>query len=112
MTIGRGVGLGIVVGGDVYRGARGGAGEFGHVPIVENGPSCECGMRGCLEALVADPALVAQAVDAGLLSAGVSINDGTAAFAAWLTVATRPPNGSSRTPAPSSGARLRALSTS
>ena len=80
VTIGRGVGLGIVVGGDVYRGARGGAGEFGHVPIVENGPSCECGMRGCLEALVADPALVAQAVDAGLLTAGVSINDGTAAL--------------------------------
>ena len=82
VTIGRGVGLGIVVGGDVYRGARGGAGEFGHVPIVENGPSCECGMRGCLEALVADPALVAQAVDAGLLTAGVSINDGTAALRA------------------------------
>ncbi|HEU0242751.1 MAG TPA: ROK family transcriptional regulator [Candidatus Limnocylindrales bacterium] len=80
VTIGRGVGLGIVVGGDVYRGARGGAGEFGHVPIVENGPTCECGMRGCLEALVADPALVAQGVDAGLLPAGVSINDGTASL--------------------------------
>ena len=76
VTIGRGVGLGIVVGGDVYRGARGGAGEFGHVPIVENGPLCECGMRGCLESLVADPALVGTAIQAGLLDAGVSIHDG------------------------------------
>jgi predicted NBD/HSP70 family sugar kinase len=76
VTIGRGVGLGIVVGGDVYRGARGGAGEFGHIPIVENGPPCECGMRGCLESLVADPALVATAIDIGLLDAGISIADG------------------------------------
>lgn len=70
VTIGRGVGLGIVVGGDLYRGARGGAGELGHVPVVEGGPRCECGMDGCLEALVADPALVGQAVAAGLLPAG------------------------------------------
>src|SRR5207253_748072 len=51
VTIGRGVGLGIVVGGDVYRGANGGAGEFGHVAVVDDGPLCECGKRGCLEAL-------------------------------------------------------------
>jgi len=70
VTIGVGVGLGIVVGGDLYRGARGGAGEFGHVPIIENGPLCECGMRGCLESLVSDPALVRQAVKAGLIEAG------------------------------------------
>lgn len=61
VTIGRGVGLGIVIGGDVYRGARGGAGEFGHVSVVEDGPECDCGNRGCLEALVGDPALVRQA---------------------------------------------------
>lgn len=57
VTIGRGVGLGIVVGGDLYRGGHGGAGEFGHLPIREGGPLCTCGKRGCLEALVADPAL-------------------------------------------------------
>lgn len=76
VTIGRGVGLGIVVGGDVYRGARGGAGEFGHVPVTEDGPMCECGMRGCLEALVADPALVAKAIEAGLIEPGTSIPAG------------------------------------
>jgi len=61
LTIGRGVGLGIIAGGDIYRGFRGGAGEFGHTTAVEGGPLCSCGKHGCLEALVADPALVAQA---------------------------------------------------
>jgi predicted NBD/HSP70 family sugar kinase len=76
VTIGRGVGLGIIVGGDLYRGARGGAGEFGHVPVVQDGPLCECGMQGCLESLVSDPALVEQAVEIGILDAGGSILDG------------------------------------
>lgn len=76
VTIGRGVGLGIMVGGDLYRGARGGAGEFGHVPIVQNGPLCECGMLGCLESLVSDPALVGQAAQEGILEADGSIHDG------------------------------------
>jgi predicted NBD/HSP70 family sugar kinase len=67
VTIGRGVGLGIVIGGSVYRGHRGGAGEFGHVTAVEDGELCTCGKRGCLETLAADPALVATAQEAGLL---------------------------------------------
>jgi predicted NBD/HSP70 family sugar kinase len=68
VTVGRGVGLGIVTGGDIYRGFRGGAGEFGHVSMAEDGPLCSCGKRGCLEALVGDPALVEQARAAGALS--------------------------------------------
>jgi len=67
VTIGRGVGLGIVAGGDIYRGHRGGAGEFGHVSVAADGPLCSCGKRGCLEAIVADPALVARAHAAGVL---------------------------------------------
>lgn len=67
VTIGRGVGLGIVISGDVYRGARGGAGEFGHVTVLDDGPACDCGKRGCLEALVADPALWRQAAETGLV---------------------------------------------
>ena len=39
VTIGRGVGLGIVAGGDIYRGFGGGAGEFGHVSAVDDGPA-------------------------------------------------------------------------
>lgn len=72
-TIGRGVGLGIILGGEVYRGAHGGAGEFGHVSVVEDGPLCECGKHGCLEALVADPALIARATQEGVLREGEGI---------------------------------------
>jgi predicted NBD/HSP70 family sugar kinase len=61
LTLGRGVGLGIVANGDIYHGHGGGAGEFGHVTAVVDGPLCSCGKRGCLEAVVADPALVAGA---------------------------------------------------
>lgn len=74
VTIGRGVGLGIVAGGDIYRGFRGGAGEFGHVNVIEDGPLCSCGKRGCLEALVADPALLEQARQAGVLESDEGID--------------------------------------
>jgi predicted NBD/HSP70 family sugar kinase len=74
VTIGRGVGLGIVIGGAVYRGHGGGAGEFGHVTAVEDGDRCTCGKHGCLETLAADPALVAAARAAGLLSATEGID--------------------------------------
>ncbi len=67
LTLGRGVGLGIVVNGDVYHGDGGGAGEFGHVTAVVDGPLCSCGKRGCLEAVVADPALVASAREDGTI---------------------------------------------
>src|SRR5207245_10293540 len=67
VTIGRGVGLGIVAGGDIYRGFRAGAGEFGHTSAIGSDVLCSCGKRGCLETLVADPALVAQCRHARLL---------------------------------------------
>jgi predicted NBD/HSP70 family sugar kinase len=75
VTIGRGVGLGIIAGGDIYRGFRGGAGEFGHTAVVEDGPLCTCGKRGCLEAIVSDPALVATARSAGVLSRRQSVDE-------------------------------------
>ncbi|HET7089574.1 MAG TPA: ROK family transcriptional regulator [Anaerolineae bacterium] len=61
ITTGRGVGTGIVVNGQFYRGAVGGAGELGHITLVEDGPLCDCGKRGCLEALASDPAVISQA---------------------------------------------------
>ena len=64
VTVGRGVGLGIVVNGQFYCGARGGAGELGHTVIDPEGPTCECGKRGCLEAYVGDPGLVRMAKEA------------------------------------------------
>jgi predicted NBD/HSP70 family sugar kinase len=75
VTIGRGVGLGIVAGGDIYHGAGGGAGEFGHVSAVDDGRPCSCGRRGCLETVVSDPALVAEAREQGLLTKKQGIAD-------------------------------------
>jgi len=58
VTIGRGVGMGIVINGQIYRGKGGGAGELGHVMVDPNGPLCDCGRHGCLESLISDKALV------------------------------------------------------
>lgn len=60
MTIGRGVGAGLVVNGAVFRGHRGGAGELGHIPIAIDGRLCECGRYGCLEAYVSERSIVKQ----------------------------------------------------
>ncbi|MGW1586012.1 ROK family transcriptional regulator [Streptomyces sp. NPDC002386] len=51
LHLGTGLGAGLVIGGDVHRGARTGAGEFGHQVVQLDGPACECGDRGCVEAL-------------------------------------------------------------
>ena len=49
ITIGDGVGAGIIINGSIYRGHDGGVGEFGHTSIDINGILCDCGNRGCLE---------------------------------------------------------------
>ncbi|MGW0536651.1 ROK family transcriptional regulator [Streptomyces sp. NPDC003032] len=51
LHLGTGLGAGLVLGGSVHRGARTGAGEFGHQVLQLDGPPCECGDRGCVEAL-------------------------------------------------------------
>ncbi|MFD5267653.1 ROK family protein [Streptomyces sp. NPDC058335] len=51
LHLGTGLGAGLVIGGRVHRGARTGAGEFGHQVIQLDGPPCPCGNRGCVEAL-------------------------------------------------------------
>ncbi|MGW0902649.1 ROK family transcriptional regulator [Streptomyces sp. NPDC002853] len=51
LHLGTGLGAGLVLGGGLYRGARTGAGEFGHQVIQLDGPRCGCGDRGCVEAL-------------------------------------------------------------
>ncbi|MEU7717100.1 ROK family transcriptional regulator [Streptomyces tibetensis] len=51
LHLGTGLGAGLVIGGNVHRGARTGAGEFGHQVIQLDGPPCTCGDRGCVEAL-------------------------------------------------------------
>ncbi|MCU9837670.1 ROK family transcriptional regulator [Ruegeria sp. WL0004] len=61
VTIESGVGLGMVIGGALYRGTRGCGAEFGHTKVQLNGALCRCGQRGCLEAYVADYALLREA---------------------------------------------------
>jgi glucokinase len=57
LTLGTGIGGGIVVDGRLVRGAGGGAGEWGHMVVDLDGPPCPCGNAGCLEALVSGTAL-------------------------------------------------------
>jgi predicted NBD/HSP70 family sugar kinase len=70
VTIGTGVGAGIVVDGVVLRGAGGGAGEIGHLPMAESGPDCTCGKSACLEAFVGEAALLDTAMERGLIGPG------------------------------------------
>ena len=55
--VGTGIGGGIVIGGRLYEGARGSAGEVGHIVVEINGPLCGCGNRGCAEALASRTAM-------------------------------------------------------
>ncbi len=57
LMVGDGVGLGFLIQGELYRGARFGGSEFGHVRLRRSGPQCRCGGRGCIEAFLADYAL-------------------------------------------------------
>ena len=58
ITIGRGLGCGLVLGGRLHVGASGSAGELGHLPLIPDGHRCGCGNRGCLEAVVSDRSVV------------------------------------------------------
>ena len=58
VTVGAGVGCGLVVHGRVVSGAHGVAGEIGHLSIDPLGPPCYCGNHGCVEAIAADPAIL------------------------------------------------------
>jgi predicted NBD/HSP70 family sugar kinase len=63
-----GVGAGIVVDGELYRGAHGFGGEFGHVTVSRDGDRCACGSRGCLETLVGQEVIARRAgltIDSG-----------------------------------------------
>ena len=57
LRLSAGIGAGLVIGGRPFRGARGVAGEIGHVLVDPQGPICRCGNRGCLETFASPPAL-------------------------------------------------------
>ncbi|MEP3296763.1 MAG: ROK family transcriptional regulator [Pseudoruegeria sp.] len=70
ITIEHGVGMGIVLDNELYRGTRGRGAEFGHTKVHLDGALCRCGQRGCLEAYVADYALLREASITGTLPSG------------------------------------------
>jgi glucokinase len=59
LTFGTGVGGGVVIDGQVYRGTLGEHPELGHIPVDRNGPACYCGAKGCLESLASGTAISA-----------------------------------------------------
>ncbi len=80
LTLGTGIGGGIVTNGQLVRGASGAAGELGHMIVDEDGPLCACGHQGCLEALASGTALGAEGLrvarDAGDTALGRALAAG------------------------------------
>lgn len=62
VTLGTGIGGGIIIDGNLYLGARGSAGELGHMTVDEGGPVCGCGNTGCLEVMASGRAVAREAV--------------------------------------------------
>jgi glucokinase-like ROK family protein len=75
IKIGTGVGCGIYLGGEVYRGPDGCAGDIGHIQVDAHGPVCSCGNVGCLEALFGGAALARDALAAARSGASPALAD-------------------------------------
>jgi glucokinase len=69
LTLGTGIGGGLVIDGEIHHGASDAAGEFGHTTIDFTGRKCKCGNYGCLEAYASGPNIAARAVEG--IEAGV-----------------------------------------
>ncbi len=80
VTLGTGIGGGVVMGGRVLRGAHGFAGEFGHIMVDPNGPECPCGRRGCWERYASGSGL--NELGRGLQLGGSGLADGPAILSA------------------------------
>jgi glucokinase len=61
LTLGTGVGGGLIINRALYRGQDNAAGEFGHLPLNESGPLCGCGSQACLETYIGNAAIIKQA---------------------------------------------------
>ncbi|MGH7569525.1 MAG: ROK family protein [Gemmatimonadales bacterium] len=73
LTIGTGIGGGIILGGRIYHGASDIAGEVGHMSIDSTGRRCKCGNYGCLEAYASGPAIAARAIEGVLAGAETAL---------------------------------------
>ncbi|MCH8813494.1 MAG: ROK family protein [Chloroflexi bacterium] len=87
MTVSTGVGGGIIIDGDLYRGTRGAAGELGHMIIDYDGPPCGCGGNGCLESLISGTAIAKEGerlIDAGKAPELTKLRDAEGAVTAEM----------------------------
>jgi glucokinase-like ROK family protein len=82
VKIGTGIGCGIHLSGDVYRGTDGCAGDIGHIQVDSHGPVCSCGNVGCLEAMFSGAALAREAAAAARAGASPALADRLAASGA------------------------------
>ncbi len=73
LTLGTGVGGGLIINGTLYRGGDNAAGELGHLPLNEKGPLCGCGGQACLEAYVGNAAIIREARK--LFGPGISLEE-------------------------------------
>lgn len=75
VTIGTGIGSGLVLDGKIFKGDNGLAAELGHMTIMPGGPVCSCGKRGCLETLVSATAILKLAQERGVVPKGAQAKD-------------------------------------
>lgn len=95
ITLGTGVGGGIIINGKLYRGLSNAAGEIGHMPVNENGPVCNCGGRACLETYIGNNRVLAEAKK--IFGSGITLeklsymakNQNRKAKAVWLRFSER-----------------------
>lgn len=64
LNVGRGIGSGIVLNGEVFRGSRYAAGEIGHIRVVDNGIQCVCGKYGCLDTVATEYTVIRDTISA------------------------------------------------
>ncbi|MBM3254758.1 MAG: ROK family protein [Candidatus Omnitrophica bacterium] len=93
LTLGTGVGAGIIIEGELYRGRDNASAEIGHLPINEDGPKCNCGGTACLETYIGNNSIINKArkafgPDVSLEELSRLAKHGSAkACAIWLNVA-------------------------
>lgn len=75
VTIGTGVGAGLILGGRLWTGSDGAAGEFGHIPVEPEGRPCGCGSRGCLEQYASATAITGGDGDAAAVACRARLGD-------------------------------------
>lgn len=74
VTVSTGIGAGLILGGELYAGAHGIAGEVGHIVVQPDGPRCTCGNRGCLEAIASGTGIARAAREAAPETPGSALH--------------------------------------